>query len=220
MIELLLAPHILAGFVALGAAGVAVAAAKGSPLHRRSGNVYVLAMLVVTITTLGLVMLRPNAFLLGIGIFSFYFVFTGWRSAKQRDGRARAIDVSAAFLMAVTALAMAGWGLAGLLDSVGKDRSIILLVFAAIGLSMAISDLRDWRKGPITGKARIARHLTRMLGGSIATITAAVVVNLTFLPQLVGWLGPTALITPLIVWWNVRLLRPHRAPDRKQRMRA
>lgn len=220
MFELLLAPHILAGFLALGAAGVAVTATKGSSLHRRSGNVYVLSMLIVTLTTLGLVTLRPNAFLLGIGIFSFYFVFTGWRSAKQRDGRARPIDVAATLLMGVTALAMMGWGILGAGDTGTSDRSIILLVFGAIGLGTAVSDLRYWHKGPVAGKARIARHLTRMLGGSIATITAAVVVNLTFLPQLVGWLGPTALITPLIFWWNMRLLRSHRSTERKPSIHA
>ncbi|MGM0561398.1 MAG: hypothetical protein ACQETX_10070 [Pseudomonadota bacterium] len=220
MIELLLVPHILSGFLALGAAGVAAAANKGARLHRRAGAIYVLAMLIVSLTALALVFVHPNAFLLGIGIFSFYFVFTGWRTAKQRDGKTRPIDVGAALLMTVTALAMTGWSLLGISEPGGSDRAIILLVFGAIGLSMAISDLRQWRKGPLTGKQRIAHHLTRMLGGTIATITAAVVVNLTFLPELVGWLGPTALITPLIVWWNMRLLRPRHSAERTLHGRA
>lgn len=208
MIELLLIPHIVSGFLALGAAGTAIAATKGARLHRRAGQIYVLAMLVVTLTALALVFVRPNAFLLGIAIFSFYFVFTGWRTVKLRDGKTGPVDVGGALLMAATALLMTGWSLQGLIDPDGSERSIILLVFGAIGLIMAISDLRQWRKGPLTGKKRIAHHLTRMLGGTIATITAALVVNLTFLPDLLGWLGPTAAITPLIFWWNARILKP------------
>lgn len=220
MIELLLVPHILSGFLALGAVGTALAAAKGSRLHRQAGKVYVLSMLIVSLTALALVFVRPNAFLLGIGIFSFYFVFTGWRAAKLLDGKTRSFDICAALLMGATALAMTGCGLLDMTRPLENERAIILLVFGLIGLGMAISDLRQWRKGPVTGKQRIAYHLSRMLGGTIATITAAVVINLTFLPTLVGWLGPTALITPLIFWWNMRLLRPRRSAERTLHGRA
>lgn len=206
MTNVILSLHILAGCVALAMAGIAMGAAKGSLWHRRAGNAYVLGMLVVTLTTIALVAIRPNLFLLVIGIFSFYLVFTGWRAAMLRDGRPDWPDQLAGMAMAATGLVMMGLGLGGLLGA-GGAQPVILLVFGSIGLSMALSDWRDWRAGPVTGKARIARHLTRMLAGTIATITAAVVVNLTFLPALVTWLGPTALITPVIFWWNARILR-------------
>ena len=111
--------------------------------------------------------------------------------------------------MALTGLGMLAIGTIGL-SSAGGAEPVILLVFGSIGLTLALSDWRDWRRGPIVGKARIARHLTRMLAGTIATVTAAAVVNLPFLPPLVLWLGPTVLLTPLIFWWNARVLRPAR----------
>lgn len=198
--------HILAGALALGMAGTAIGTTKGGIWHRRAGTSYVLSMLVVTLTTFALVVIRPNLFLLVIGIFSFYLVFTGWRAALLRDGCPRWPDHLGGLAMAVTGLLMMGLGLRGLVGA-GGAQPVILLVFGSIGLTMALSDWRDWRAGPVTGKARIARHLTRMLAGTIATITAAVVVNFTFLPALVTWLGPTALITPLIFWWNARIMR-------------
>ncbi|MDO8905815.1 hypothetical protein [Hydrogenophaga sp.] len=199
--------HILAGVTALGAAGAALVTVKGAAWHRRAGLIYVLAMLLVTLTTLALVLMRPNLFLFVIGIFSFYLVFTGWRAAAQRDGRPRLCDHLAGATMALTGVAMLAKG-ALQLFATGGAQPVILLVFGSIGLSLALSDWRDWLRGPITGKARVARHLTRMLAGTIATITAAVVVNLSFLPPLIVWLGPTVLITPLIIWWNARVLRP------------
>ncbi|MGL4415268.1 hypothetical protein [Roseinatronobacter monicus] len=198
--------HILAGALALGMAGTAIGTTKGGIWHRRAGTSYVLSMLVVTLTTFALVAIRPNLFLLVIGIFSFYLVFTGWRATLLRDGCPRWPDHLGGLAMAVTGLLMMGLGLRGLVGA-GGAQPVILLVFGSIGLTMALSDWRDWRSGPVTGKARIARHLTRMLAGTIATITAAVVVNFTFLPALVTWLGPTALITPLIFWWNARIMR-------------
>jgi len=206
MIQTILFLHILAGVAALAAAGIAVGSAKGGKLHRRSGNIYTLAMAFVGISALVLALVHPNPFLFAVGVFSLYLVFTGWHAAMVRDGRPRRLDHAGGAVMALSGLAMLGWGVQGVLTDSGA-QPVILLVFGAIGLTLALSDWRDWARGPITGKARIARHLSRMLCGAIATITAAGVVNLGFLPDLVVWLGPTALITPVIFWWSARVTR-------------
>ncbi len=206
MIQTILFLHILAGVAALAAAGVAVGSAKGGRLHRRSGNIYTLAMLFVGLSALVLAVAHPNPFLFAVGVFSLYLVFTGWRAAMVRDGRPRGLDHAGGAVMALAGLVMLGWGAQGVLAGSGA-QPVILLAFGSIGLTMALADWRDWARGPVTGKARIARHLGRMLGGTIATITAAGVVNLGFLPDLVVWLGPTVLITPVIFWWTARVTR-------------
>lgn len=204
MTQTILFFHILAGIVALGAAGIAIGSAKGGRLHRRSGNAYTLAMLIVGTTALVLSVVHPDPFLFAVGVFSLYLVFTGWRAAMRRDGRPRHADHVGGAVMALAGLGMIGWGAQGVLSGSGA-QPVILLAFGSIGLTMALADWRDWQRGPVTGKPRIARHLGRMLGGTIATITAAGVVNLGFLPDLVVWLGPTVLVAPLIVWWTVRV---------------
>lgn len=204
MAEILLTLHIFAGICALAMIGVALGTVKGAYGHRYAGRVYLLSMFTVTLTTFGLVALRPNLFLFVIAIFSFYLVFTGWRASVLRDGQPRWPDHAAGATMTATGLMMVFYGAWGLSQS-GGSQPVILIVFGAIGFALALADWRDWRAGPITGKDRIARHLSRMLAGSIATITAAVVVNLSFLPALVVWLGPTVLITPVIFCWTARL---------------
>jgi uncharacterized membrane protein len=52
MIQTILFLHILAGVAALAAAGIAVGSAKGGRTHRRSGNIYTLAMLFVGVSAL------------------------------------------------------------------------------------------------------------------------------------------------------------------------
>lgn len=206
MIQTTLFLHILAGVTALAAAGIAVGSAKGGRLHRRAGNIYTLAMLITGLSALVLSVMDPNPFLFAVGIFSLYLVFTGWRAAMVRDGRPRLADHAGGAVMALAGVGMLGWGGQGMLSGSGA-QPVILLVFGAIGLTMALADWRDWARGPVAGKRRIARHLGRMLGGTIATITAAGVVNLGFLPDLVVWLGPTVLITPVIFWWTARVTR-------------
>lgn len=206
MIQTILFLHILAGVSALATAGLAVGSAKGGRLHRRSGKIYTLAMLFVGLSALVLAVVPPNPFLFAVGVFSLYLVFTGWRAAIIRDGRPRPLDHAGGAVMALAGAGMLGWGTQGVLTGAGA-QPVILVAFGSIGLTMALSDWRDWARGPVTGKMRIARHLGRMLGGTIATVTAAGVVNLGVLPDLVVWLGPTALITPVIFWWSARVTR-------------
>ena len=206
MIQTILFLHIVAGVAALAAAGAAVGSAKGGRLHRRSGGAYTVSMAIVGSSALGLSVVHPNPFLFAVGIFSLYLVFTGWRAAVLRDGLPRRLDHAGGAVMALAGLGMLGSGVQGVLAGSGA-QPVILVAFGSIGLTMALSDWRDWARGGVTGKARIARHLGRMLGGTIATITAAGVVNLGFLPDLVVWLGPTVLITPVILWWSARVTR-------------
>ncbi|MFN4090393.1 MAG: hypothetical protein ACK4QW_15300, partial [Alphaproteobacteria bacterium] len=132
----------------------------------------------------------------------------GWQAARVRDGRPQALDRIAAAGMLVVGVGMLAGGAAGAagLTGGGGHEGPVLLVFGAIGTAMGFSDLRALGGAGWPGKARISRHLTRMLAGTIATVTAAAVVNLRFLPDLVVWLGPTVVMTPVIAWWNVRVL--------------
>jgi len=200
--------HVLAGTLALGAGGFAAALRKGGTGHRRAGRLYGWSMLLVTLTALVLVTIRPSTFLLAVALFSFYLVFTGWRAAVLRDGRPRPADAAATLLMLATGAAMAAWGASAWLPEVaGPPQAPVLLAFGGIGLALAAQDLGWLRRGGDRGKARIARHLGRMLGGMIATITATLVVNFPYLPAPVVWLGPTLLLTPVIAWWSARVLR-------------
>ena len=58
----------------------------------------------------------------------------------------------------------------------------------------------------VIGKERIAKHLTNMMAGTIAVITAVLVVNVNIEPIWIWWLLPTAVITPIIFYWNKKTL--------------
>ena len=72
----------------------------------------------------------------------------------------------------------------------------------AVGGLLSVQDIMQFRKGKIQGKERILRHLTRILASFIAVVTAVLVVNGAKLaiPELVNWLAPSVLITPLIIY--------------------
>ena len=203
----LLVVHIAAGAVALVAAAIALSTAKGRLHHVRAGRVYAAAMALVCVTALPLAILGADVVLLLVAVFSFYLVFAGWRFARNASGRPQPVDWSCrGVMMALAGLGMWGHGVALFLP--GAIRS---------GLPWRYSDSLPWPWAPPTcgitghrpcpGRQRIARHLTNMLAGTIATVTAVVVVNVETNPAWLAWILPTLLITPLIAWWNRRVLR-------------
>ena len=46
-----------------------------------------------------------------------------------------------------------------------------------------------------------------MMGGTIAVVTAVLVVNVNIEPQWIFWILPTLLITPIIAWWNWKVMK-------------
>ncbi len=206
MYKLFLAFHIMGGVTALGTAIGALVAAKGKAWHSYFGRAFVTGMLIVFLTAVPMTFLQPNLFLFLVAIFSFYLVLTGWLRARNRSGVPTAADWIASTVMILTALAMGGRGL--FLLYTGDSLGTVLLTFAGIGGVFALRDLHFLRSKQYRGVVRIADHLSRMLGGTIAAVTAFSVVNFTFDPTWVVWLTPTIILTPLIVYWNVRVRHP------------
>ena len=87
-----------------------------------------------------------------------------------------------------------------------NSQYIVLLVFGFLAITLGYADFGSYKKNSATGKERISRHLTNMMGGTIAVITAVLVTNPPFEPEWVWWVLPTALITPIIFSWNRRVL--------------
>ncbi len=87
-----------------------------------------------------------------------------------------------------------------------NSQYITLLVFGFLALALGYADFRSYKNRTATGKEKLSRHLTNMMGGTIAVVTAVLVVNVRVEPVWIWWVLPTALITPVIFWWNRKVL--------------
>ena len=206
----LLTIHIGAGSVALLMALVALITSKGGVTHVRAGRVYAIGMTLIFLTAIPLALLGANVFLLLIAVFSFYLVFAGWRFARNRSRRPQAVDWTAAGVMGLTGLGM--WGYGAMLAATGAGNWITMVVFGFIAVALSAADGLFFYRGRGSHRrpaphVRVQRHLTNMMAGTISTVTAVMVVNVNLDPVWVPWLLPTIVITPLIVWWNVRTAR-------------
>ena len=205
MMEFLLPIHILAGTIALLCAALAVLSEKGKKIHVLSGRTYFWSMVVIFLTAIPMSIITSNIFLFLIAIFSFYLAFAGMRFARNRKGVATTLDWTAVDLMILSGLGM--WILSAIYFSNNNSQYIVLLVFGFLAIALGYADFRSYKNKTATGKERLSRHLTNMMGGTIAVITAVLVVNVDLEPAWVWWVLPTLLITPVIFWWNVKVLK-------------
>ena len=148
--------HIIGGVVALAGGYVALAAAKGSTLHRTSGRVFVGAMLVMALTGVLVAIATGSAISVVAGLLTFYFVTTGLLTVRRgpRDTR---IDRAAMMFAFSVALGAFTSGVA----SAGPETAPAF-IFGIVGLLAARGDRQLLHAGAIEASQRIGRHLWRM----------------------------------------------------------
>lgn len=173
---------------------VALLTSKGRKLHKRLGFVFFISMLLVNLPAVALALIKSNHFLLSVAIFSFYMNFTGYVVLRKSN-----------FLVAKIHWAVLLIGLLFALYMVATVQ-IVSMVFGMLLLLMIAGDLRkqlyDKENLQQENRKRVLVHIARMTGAYISTLTAFLVVNITFVkPPWLLWLTPTILLTPLIIYW-------------------
>jgi hypothetical protein len=201
--------HIAAGSIALAAFWMPLVARKGGRAHRRSGWVYACGMGATALAAWMLCADRlldaqrendgPALFLAFVGLLSANGAATGIRVLRRRFAeKASPWDVGSSAVLLVAALALGGWGL--------RQHSTLELVFSALGVVLAVRQLRYWLHGRQTKVGWWTTHLGNMLVACIGTVTAFLVVNVPRFGlerySLVFWIGPGVLGGAAIAFWT------------------
>ena len=200
--------HIGAGTVGLLAGAAAFVFRKGSHGHRLAGNVFVVAMLLMSAigATVAPFLPTPERASVIAGVLTFYLVLSSWAAVKRTPGQIGAFDAgllltslsvvgASAYLMSLAAQSPTGQ-----LDGQPAAASVM---FILIGSVAALGDLRLMLRRGVSGAMRLARHLWRM------TVALFIAANALFLGQqqlfpkaLRAWLFlPALLILGLLLYW-------------------
>jgi uncharacterized membrane protein len=151
--------HILGGILALLFGYIALGAAKGANVHRKSGLGFVIAMIVMSLTGALIATIDLDRGSIVAGMLTFYFVLTGFLTVK-RFPAARTIEM-VAMCAAVILSGFAVWAGTWLVGR-GRPEAAPMFLFATLALVGAIGDWKMLRAGGISGKPRIKRHLWRL----------------------------------------------------------
>ena len=167
---MLLPIHIAAGGLAIVLGAVALSVKKGGTIHRRSGLLFVYAMLVIGATAWILEFLRSAAATNVIAaLMSVYFVCTALTTVRPASRWTRVINMAAlAVAVGLAFVAIVG-GVKGV-NSPGLSPGGVPLrtigamsfILAAVLLLAAAGDVRIMRFGVPRGGPRLARHLWSM----------------------------------------------------------
>ncbi len=163
--QALLPVHIVAGSLAIVLGGVALLAAKGGTVHRKSGIVFVVAMLTMGIS--GSVMALRQGFGPNIfgGLTSVYFVTTALTTVRPQSSWTRRVNLGAVVLAVSVALVEIWLGVKAFASPHFMLNGVpgpMLFFLASVTLIASIGDLRVIWSGPLRGRPRLKRHLWRM----------------------------------------------------------
>jgi hypothetical protein len=157
--------HVAGGTVGLVTGAAALTLRKGGRAHRRAGNVFFVAMLIMAGLGAGVAPFLPaRASVLG-GLVTCYLVATAWITVWRPAGAIGRAEVAAFGIALGLTVAAATLGMmaarspTGTLD--GQPWQAFVL-FGFIAPFAAACDLRVILRGSIAGAQRIARHLWRM----------------------------------------------------------
>ena len=157
--------HILAGLTGLVTGYIALYSAKGAPLHRKSGLLFVCAMLPMAISGMLIAAIQGVAPAINIpaGSVTFYMVVTALATVRPLGGSSKRLATAGmvyAFAIGVVCIVAAFSTIAR--GGRGAGMAYPLFIFAGVALSAAAGDRRMIRAGGIHGAARLRRHLWRM----------------------------------------------------------
>ena len=158
--------HVLAGALALVFGYVALFASKGSRLHRRSGRLFVYAMLTMALGGLVVAAGRGVAPAINVpaALLTAYLVVTSLTTIRPPKSGSRTLQICALLV----ALGVGFSSLAFAFEAVSNGGArqgmpaFPFFLFGSIALLASGGDLRVLRMGASQGTLRIARHLWRM----------------------------------------------------------
>ncbi len=208
--------HILAGGLGLVAGAVALSAAKGATLHRKSGILFVYAMVTMSLTGALIAALRGIEINALAGLLAAYLVITALTTVRPPAAWSHWLDLGAMLVALAVGLISVMLGFELLVSGEGSRHGVpipILFIFGAVGLSASISDIRMIRSGGIRGARRLARHLWRMCfalfiaSGSFFLGQADEIPEPLRITALLAILALAPLLVMLYWLWRVRVKR-------------
>ena len=205
VLKAMLIVHVIAASVALLTGALAIILKSNTPRHKPVGRIYFWSMTLVCITATWISVAKNLQFLFLIGIFTYYATLIAYRALKlkelHRGQKPHALDWIIEGVAGLSFLGMLVFSVVVYLQS-RSPEAIIPFVFGALGVWGVYRNVRAFIKGPTGTLYWLKKHIGNMCGSYIGAITAFTVNQSSHIPlnPIILWLGPTLIITPIIVF--------------------
>ena len=209
--------HIVAGSLALASGYIALFAAKGATVHRRSGLVFVYAMLGMCLAGLAMAIVRDVAQGINVpaALLTAYLVVTALTTVRPSLADNRRLTVAALIVALGVGTTSLAFGFEAVANGGTRNGmpAFPFFMFGAVGMLGVAGDVRMLRAGAFTGARRIARHLWRMSFALFIAAMSFFIGQADVIPRPIRVRPllaiPVALVLVMMLYWmwRVRLQR-------------
>jgi len=207
--------HILAGGMGLISGYVALYSAKGATLHRKSGILFVYAMLAMSLLGMVIAAGRDVAPAINIpaGLLTSYLVLTALITVRPPMAGSRWLNPGLMLIALGVGLTDLTFAFQAFANG-GKRNGMPafpFIMFGVVGLLASIGDLRMMRSGPLQGARRLARHLWRMCFALFIAALSFFIGQAKVIPEPIRNRGllalPVLLVLVTMLYWLWRVRR-------------
>lgn len=200
---LLIPPHGLTGVVAMVAGLLALALPKRAGGHSWAGRSFMVAMALAVSLAAPVIFAGGNTFLMGMGLLVLFHASVAWRLARLKPpqglpgplDRALPAAFGLAFAIFVAYGARALW--------LGHSMGMVAVILGGVSLGSAVQFHRFLNAEAFEPGAWVDHHVRGVAAAYIASITAFAAATgprlAPELPEILFWLGPSAVLTPVFV---------------------
>jgi uncharacterized membrane protein len=202
--------HVLAGLIALAAGAIALYAVKGGRIHRRSGMIFVYAMLFMAGSGALMAVLKMQSVNIMAGVLTFYLVLTAMLTVRKPEAP-RAVHLAAMLIAVVGGLGAIALGIriasspTGTLDGMPAAPAFL---FGMMAVTAAAGDIR-MMAGGLPGSRRLRRHIWHMCTGMFIATGSFFLGQAQIFPRAIRSSGllalPVLAILAVMIFWLVRV---------------
>jgi hypothetical protein len=191
---------------------VAVFLRKGSRRHGLAGNVFVVAMLSLSLTGVLMAIVKSQVGNILGGSLTFYLVATAWMTGRNRERKMGSFDWGALLVVLGVGVVTVTYGFEAAMNPSGLkngDPAGQYFFLGTVALLAATGDVRMLVNGGISGSRRIARHLWRMCFALFVAAASIFLARAHLFPAVLRKTGAlwflSLLPLMLMVFWMLRV---------------
>jgi hypothetical protein len=191
---------------------VAVFLRKGSRRHGLAGNVFVIAMLSLSLTGVLMAIVKSQVGNILGGSLTFYLVATAWMTGRNRERKTGSLDWGALLVVLGVGVVTVTYGFEAAMSPSGLkngDPAGQYFFLGVVALLAATGDIRMLVRGGISGSRRIARHLWRMCFALFVAAASIFLARAHLFPAVLRKTGAlwflSLLPLMLMVFWMLRV---------------
>ncbi len=188
--------HIIAGTILFLSGIVALSFRKGAKLHKISGNIFYIALLLMA-SSAAVIADDPT-----IAFSSIYFASTAWVVVLRAENKSGIFEIIAFIAIAV----ICGRYFYFAFTSEPGFMTTMFYIFGTVALIAALFDLKMIINGGVSGKHRIVRHLWRMCYAMLGAVMSFVANASKYWSDYIAEDLPLYIMIVVMFYWLFKVL--------------